>query len=59
MLISHQGKEPRIDPTAFVAPSATICGDVTVGADCRIMYGAVIIADGDRIAIGKKCIVLT
>ncbi len=59
MLISLQGKEPRIDPTAFVAPSATIYGDVTVGADCRIMHGAAIIAEGGRIAIGRQCIVLT
>ncbi len=59
MLISHQGKELRINPTAFLAPSATICGDVTVGADCRIMHGAAIIAEGGRIAIGRQCIVLT
>ena len=58
MLISHQGRTPDIDPSAYVAPSATICGDVTIGPHCRIMHGACIIAEGGRIAIGRQCIVL-
>jgi carbonic anhydrase/acetyltransferase-like protein (isoleucine patch superfamily) len=31
MLIEHQGKRPSIDPTAYVAPTAVICGDVDAG----------------------------
>ena len=58
MLISHQGRTPDIDPSAYVAPSATICGDVTIGPHCRIMHGACIIAEGGRVALGRQGIVL-
>jgi carbonic anhydrase/acetyltransferase-like protein (isoleucine patch superfamily) len=58
MLISHLGKAPHIDPLAWVAPSATVCGDVTVGPHCRIMHGASVIAEGSHITIGECGIVL-
>ena len=28
MLLEHQGKRPRIHATAYIAPTATVCGDV-------------------------------
>ena len=28
MILEHLGKRPNIHPSAYVAPSATICGDV-------------------------------
>jgi carbonic anhydrase/acetyltransferase-like protein (isoleucine patch superfamily) len=28
MILTHGGKHPRIDPTAWIAPDATVCGDV-------------------------------
>ena len=40
MLIEHAGKRPTIDPTAWVAPDATLCGDVTIGPGVRILHGA-------------------
>ncbi|GGP26643.1 gamma carbonic anhydrase family protein [Silvimonas amylolytica] len=58
MLIAHAGHTPRIDPTAWIAPNAVICGDVSIGPNCRIMYGAQIIAEGGRIEIGEQCIIL-
>src|SRR5262245_14111969 len=58
MLITHGGKAPTVDPTAYVAPNAVVCGDVTVGADCRILFGAQVIAEGGSITIGRECIVL-
>jgi carbonic anhydrase/acetyltransferase-like protein (isoleucine patch superfamily) len=58
MLIRHAGASPRIDPTAFVAPNAVVCGDVTVGPGCRIMFGAQVIAESGSIAIGRECIVM-
>ena len=33
MILEHLGKSPVIDPTAYVAPNAVVCGDVTVGAN--------------------------
>ncbi|MBB5193519.1 carbonic anhydrase/acetyltransferase-like protein (isoleucine patch superfamily) [Silvimonas terrae] len=58
MLMTHAGHTPRIDPTAWIAPNAVICGDVTIGPNCRVMYGAQIIAEGSSIQIGQQCIVL-
>jgi len=58
MLIQHLGKSPVIDPGAFVAPNAVICGDVTVGPGVRIMFGAQVIAEGGSITIGRECIVM-
>jgi carbonic anhydrase/acetyltransferase-like protein (isoleucine patch superfamily) len=58
MIITHLGKTPRIDPTAYVAPNATLCGDVTVGPRSRILFGAQVIAEGGSISIGGECIVM-
>ncbi|MDH3639391.1 MAG: gamma carbonic anhydrase family protein, partial [Gammaproteobacteria bacterium] len=58
MLIKHDGATPRIDLTAYVAPNAVVCGNVTVGPGCRIMYGAQVIAESGSIAIGRECIIM-
>jgi carbonic anhydrase/acetyltransferase-like protein (isoleucine patch superfamily) len=58
MLIKHAGTAPRVDPTAYVAPNAVVCGDVTIGPGSRIMYGAQVIAESGSISIGTQCIVL-
>lgn len=58
MLIEHLGKSPVVDPTAFVAPNAVVCGDVRIGPGARILFGAQIIAEGGSISIGRECIVM-
>ncbi len=58
MIIEHEGKIPEIDETAFIAPNATICGNVKIGKGTRIMFGAQIIAESNPIVIGENCIVL-
>lgn len=58
MILTHLGKTPRIDPTAYVAPNAVVCGDVTIGQDCRILFGAQVIAEGGSITLGRECIVM-
>jgi carbonic anhydrase/acetyltransferase-like protein (isoleucine patch superfamily) len=57
MLIRHRGAEPAVDKTAWVAPSATLVGDVRIGPRTRIMYGAVLDAEGAHIEIGSACVV--
>jgi carbonic anhydrase/acetyltransferase-like protein (isoleucine patch superfamily) len=57
MTIDHLGKLPKISPEAYVAPNAVVCGDVTIGSGCRILFGAQIIAEGGSITIGAECIV--
>jgi carbonic anhydrase/acetyltransferase-like protein (isoleucine patch superfamily) len=44
-IYSFEGKSPTIDPAAFVAPTATIVGDVHIEAGASIWYGAVLRAD--------------
>jgi carbonic anhydrase/acetyltransferase-like protein (isoleucine patch superfamily) len=58
VIIAHLGKTPRIAASAYVAPNAVVCGDVTVGENCRIMFGAQVIAEGGSITIGDECIVM-
>lgn len=58
MLIEHEGRRPKIAPTAYVAPNAVVCGDVSVGGGSRILFGAVVTDDGGGVAIGRNCIVM-
>src|SRR4051812_39765942 len=44
-LFSFEGKSPTIHPDAWVAPTATLVGDVTVEAGASVWYGAVLRAD--------------
>lgn len=46
------GKRPTIGQGTWIAPSAEIIGDVTVGRHCYIGFGAVIRADFGTITIG-------
>lgn len=58
MLIEHEGRRPTVSPAAYVAPTAVVCGDVTIGADARILFGAVLTAEGGPIEVGRRCIVM-
>lgn len=58
MLFEHLGKRPVVDPTARVAPNATICGDVTVGPGTSIGFGAVLVAESGPVSIGAHCVVM-
>jgi carbonic anhydrase/acetyltransferase-like protein (isoleucine patch superfamily) len=58
MLIEHEGRRPRVDDSAHVAPTAVLCGDVRVGADSRILFGAVLTAETGTIEVGERCIVM-
>ena len=58
MLIEHRGASPSIDPSAYVAPTAVVSGDVTVGADARILHGAVVTAEDGTVSIGARVVVM-
>jgi carbonic anhydrase/acetyltransferase-like protein (isoleucine patch superfamily) len=58
MLFEHQGKRPRIHESAYVAPTAVICGDVTIGENSRILFGAVIEAQGGPVILGSQCVIM-
>jgi carbonic anhydrase/acetyltransferase-like protein (isoleucine patch superfamily) len=58
MLIEHLGKRPVIDPTARIAPTAVICGDVTVGLGTSVGFGAVLTAESGPIIVGRECVIM-
>jgi carbonic anhydrase/acetyltransferase-like protein (isoleucine patch superfamily) len=58
MLIEHEGRSPTVAPTAYVAPTAVVCGDVRVGDRARVLFGAVLTAAGGSVEVGEQCIVM-
>jgi carbonic anhydrase/acetyltransferase-like protein (isoleucine patch superfamily) len=58
MRIKHEGSVPQVEPTAYVAPNAVLSGDVRVGANSRILFGAVLTAEGGTITVGEHCIIM-
>jgi carbonic anhydrase/acetyltransferase-like protein (isoleucine patch superfamily) len=53
-LYAFKGKSPRVDPTAFVAPTAVLIGDVTLHEHSSVWFGTVLRGDMDRIEIGAR-----
>ncbi|MEP6821475.1 MAG: gamma carbonic anhydrase family protein [Chthoniobacterales bacterium] len=45
---------PRLHPSAFVASNAIVVGDVSLGEDTSVWYGAVLRGDINRIVIGAR-----
>jgi gamma-carbonic anhydrase len=58
MLIEHRGHRPRVAPSAYVAPTAVVCGDVTLHEDVRVLFGAVITAEGGPVEVAASSIVM-
>lgn len=64
-ILSFGGKSPKIHPSAFVAPTAVLIGDVTIGEDASIWFGAVLRGDdpdhgivvGARTSVQDNCVV--
>jgi carbonic anhydrase/acetyltransferase-like protein (isoleucine patch superfamily) len=53
MIRSFEGNTPRIDPSAYIDPMASIIGDVEIGAGSSVWPCAVIRADFAPIRIGR------
>ncbi len=53
-IYSFRGKTPQLDPSVFVAPNATIIGNVKVAKDASIWFGVVIRGDLELIEIGER-----
>ena len=50
-LFSFEGKSPTVHPDAFIAPTATLVGDVIVEAGASVWYNAVIRADYEKVIV--------
>ena len=65
ILLPFAGKTPKVHPSAFLAPTAVLIGDVTVGAESSIWFGAVLRGDdaehgvtiGRRTSVQENCVV--
>lgn len=54
LIVPFNGFVPKIDKSAFIAPNATLIGEVEIGAHCSIWFGAVLRGDGPGIRIGDN-----
>ena len=53
-ILSYKGDTPIIKEGAWVAPGATVIGDVVLGEESSIWFGSVIRGDVHRIRVGKR-----
>ncbi len=53
-LWSLDGVSPEVDPTAFVAPTATVIGRVRLGPHSSVWFGCVLRGDTNRIVVGAR-----
>lgn len=54
MIMKFKEFYPKIDNTAWVAPSADVIGDILIGENSSIWFGCVLRADVNQIIIGKN-----
>nr|WP_235032236.1 gamma carbonic anhydrase family protein [Actinacidiphila yanglinensis] len=53
MVAGILGRQPRLDPSAYAAPTSVVLGDVTLGARASVWYHAVLRGDCEKIRIGE------
>ena len=58
MRIEHDGDRPDVHESAYVAPTAVLRGDVTVGPGSCVLDGAVVTASGGPVDLGRAAIVM-
>ncbi|HUF51183.1 MAG TPA: gamma carbonic anhydrase family protein [Longimicrobiales bacterium] len=64
MIIAYNGRRPRVHASAFIAPTAVLIGDVEVGPESSVWFGAVLRGDhpdrgiriGARTSIQDNCV---
>jgi carbonic anhydrase/acetyltransferase-like protein (isoleucine patch superfamily) len=55
MIMEFQGIRPKVDPTAFIAETAVVIGDVEIGPETNIWFNTVVRGDQNYIRIGSNC----
>jgi carbonic anhydrase/acetyltransferase-like protein (isoleucine patch superfamily) len=58
MILTHRGERPVIPESAYVAPSAVLCGAVTLGERARVLHGAVLTAENGEIWLGEDVVIM-
>ena len=54
LIVPFKGFVPQVNPSAFIAPNATLIGEVEIGANCGVWYGCILRGDGPGIRIGEN-----
>ena len=54
VILPYRGVRPRIDPAAFVAPTAAVVGSVVIGPDSGVWFGCTLRGDVNEIVIGAR-----
>ncbi|MFJ8493255.1 gamma carbonic anhydrase family protein [Streptomyces sp. NPDC094038] len=54
LIVGIGGREPKIEDDVFVAPTASVIGDVTLRAGASVWYGAVVRGDVEKITVGAQ-----
>jgi carbonic anhydrase/acetyltransferase-like protein (isoleucine patch superfamily) len=54
LIVPFKGFVPKVASSAFVAPNATLVGDVEIGANASIWFGVILRGDGPGIRIGEN-----
>ncbi len=54
MILNYKNLSPKIGKNSWIAPSADVIGDVTLGEDCSVWFGTVIRGDVHKIVIGDR-----
>lgn len=55
MIYPFKDKNPKIDPSVYIADNAVVTGDVTIGEESTIWFNTVIRGDVAPTIIGKRC----
>jgi carbonic anhydrase/acetyltransferase-like protein (isoleucine patch superfamily) len=58
MIVEHRGRRPVVPASAYVAPSAVVCGAVVLGERARVLHGAVLTAEDGEVHVGDDVVVM-
>ena len=58
MILTHRGERPVVAASAYVAPSAVLCGAVTLGERAHVLHGAILTAEDGEIWIGDDAVIM-
>src|SRR4029077_4825405 len=58
LFVEHRLKAPQGSESAYIAPTAVLARDLTVGSHSRVLFGAVITAEGGPVEIGQNCVIM-
>ncbi|MHA6627386.1 gamma carbonic anhydrase family protein [Pseudonocardia sichuanensis] len=58
MILENRGRRPTVPESAYVAPSAVVCGAVVLGERARVLHGAVLTAEDGEVRVGDDVVVM-